>query len=223
MLSRHFIATFGLCLLVQSAAAAAPASVDWRRFGVVTPVKNQGQCGSDWAFAATGAVEGIGAITTGKLYNLSEQQLIDCSRLYHNEGCNGGSAIDAFKFVMSRGLASQYGYLYTARDGACKQAPTVVRITGQGEVAKSVDALKEAVARQPIAAMVDSRNWVTYKGGIFSDCGTDLDHAVLIIGYTSDYWIVKNSWGTQWGNSGYIYLKMGNTCGIGEMASYPTD
>ena len=224
MLSKYCIATFGLCLLGLStaASAAAPASVDWRQKGAVTPVKNQGQCNAAWAFAANGAIEGLGQIKTGKLHSLSEQQLIDCSGLYHNQGCNGGSAIDAFKYVIAKGITSESAYPYTARDGACKSATPIIRITGQAEVGRSVEALKEAVARQPVAAMVDASNWASYKSGIFSNCGSDLDHFVLIVGYTSDYWIVKNSWGTNWGNGGYIYLKMGNTCGIADMASYPT-
>jgi C1A family cysteine protease len=222
--SRYFIATFGLCLLALGAAAATPVSVDWREKGAVTPVKNQGMCDAAWAFAATGATEGLLKIKTGTLYNLSEQELVDCSGSYQNHGCNGGSAIDAFKFVIAKGLVAQAAYPYTARDGFCKSLPAAhtYRITGQADVLKSVEALKAAVAEQPVAAMVDATNWSHYKSGIFSDCGTNLNHFVLIVGYTSDYWIVKNSWGASWGSYGYIYLKMGNTCGITEVAAHPT-
>lgn len=223
MLSRYVMATFGLCLAVQAAAAAPPASWDWRSKGAVTPVRNQGdQCDASWAFAATGAIEGIGQIKTGKLHELSEQQLIDCSRVEHNDGCNGGSAIEAFKYVKTKGLVSDSVYPYTAHEGNCKSFPPVVRITGQAEVPRSVEALKEAVARQPVAVMVDATNWRNYKDGIFSDCGMNLNHQVLIVGYTSEYWIVENSWGVGWGEHGYIRLKMGNTCGITDMATYPT-
>jgi C1A family cysteine protease len=223
VLSRYFIATFGMCLLVLATAAATPASVDWRVKGAVTPVKNQGMCDAGWAFAATGAIEGHNAINGRGLPSLSEQQLVDCSGSYHNHGCNGGSAIDAFKFVIAnKGITSESAYPYRARDGICKAATSVSRITGQAEVQKGVEALQAAVARQPVAAMVDATNWSAYRGGILSNCGTNLNHYVLIVGYTSEYWIVKNSWGTGWGIGGYIHLKMGNTCGIAEVASYPT-
>jgi C1A family cysteine protease len=229
VLSRVLIAAFGVCLAVQAAAAAPPESVDWRKEGAVTPVKDQGQCGSAWAFAATGAMEGIGFIKTRKLNALSEQQLIDCSSGYHNQGCSGGSPIDAFKYVIeksiatSKGIAAESSYPYRAREGSnCKPAVSVLGIKGQGEVVRSVEALKEAVARQPVAVMVDARNWEHYKQGIFSDCGSDLDHFVLVVGYTSEYWIVKNSRGPGWGEHGYIHLKMGNTCGVTDMAVYPT-
>lgn len=221
MLSRYVIATFGLCLLVQQ-ATAAPASVDWRTKGAVTPVKNQGQCDSSWAFAATGAIEGHDAVLGRGLHSVSEQQLIDCSRSFQNQGCNGGSAIDAFKYVISKGIASEAAYPYTERDGVCKQATVVARIAGLADVQKGMEALKEVVARQPVAAMVDATNWSHYTGGTFSNCGTNLNHYVLVVGYTGEYWIVKNSWGAAWGNHGYIHLKMGNTCGIAEMAVHPT-
>jgi C1A family cysteine protease len=221
---RYLITTVALCLAVQATAATPPASVDWRKIGAVTPVKNQGQCDSSWAFAATGALEGHNFVRTRKLISLSEQQLIDCSVHYNNEGCNGGAVIDALKYVVDHGIAAEASYRYTARDGTCRQGlvTPVVRIAGLADMEKGVDWLKEAVARQPVAAMVDARNWSTYKGGIFSDCGSDLDHFVLIVGYTSDYWIVKNSLGTNWGEAGYIRLKMGNTCGITDMAAHPT-
>jgi C1A family cysteine protease len=240
VLSRYLIATFGLCLAVQAAVAAPPESVDWRSKGAVTPVKNQGQCDSSWAFAANGAMEGHAKISGKGLYSLSEQQLIDCSGSEHNQGCNGGSPIDVFKYVASMsaktskgtGIATEASYPYTARDGACKSASYVVGIKGQADVQKGEEAMKEAVARQPVAAMVDASNWEHYKGkaivdgkktdGIFEDCGTNLDHYVLVVGYTDKYWIVKNSWGTAWGEQGYIFLKMGNTCGVTEVASYPT-
>jgi C1A family cysteine protease len=224
VLSRTFIATFGLCLLVLATAAATPSSVDWRSKGAVTPVKDQGACGADWAFAATGALEGLGAIKYGQLFSLSEQQLVDCSDLYHNQGCNGGLAINAFEYVMRDGIEQEASYPYRARTGICKYstARTVFRNTGQATVSPSVAALQAAVAQQPVAAMVDATNWATYKSGIFSSCGVSLNHAVLIVGYTSSYWIVKNSWGPSWGIGGYIHLKMGDTCGITRAASYPT-
>jgi len=221
--SRYLIAALALCLAVQAAAATPPASIDWRKLGAVTSVKDQGQCGAAWAFATIGALEGHHFVTTGTLYRLSEQQLIDCSGLYHNQGCNGGSVIDALKFVTAKGSVTEGRYPYEERDGTCKSSlVSVVRISGEINMPKGVEALKEAVAKQPVAAMVDARNWGPYKSGIFSDCGSDLDHFVTVVGYTSTYWIVKNSWGPYWGEQGFIFLKMGNTCGIADMAVHPT-
>lgn len=220
---RCFVAAFGLCLPALAAASAA-ASVDWREKGAVTHVKNEGQCGSSWAFAATGAIEGLRAVTGHGLHSLSEQQLLDCSGAYGNQACNGGYPVDAFRYVIAnQGIASEAAYPYTARHGTCKQASPVAEIAGYVQV-RGEAALQEAVARQPVVAAVDSSNWGSYRGGIFSGpCGRQLNHVVLVVGYTSGYWIVKNSWGANWGNGGYILLARGrNLCGIGDAASYPT-
>jgi hypothetical protein len=205
---------------------ALPTDVDWRDKGAVTHVKDQGQCGSAWAFSATGAMESLGFIWGKGLKDLSEQQLVDCSGSAGNHGCNGGEPTRAFEWYKSHGPASQASYPYTARDGSCKAASAVL-----SPIAKVVtipkgneEALAAAVVVQPVSVLVDaSGGFQSYHGGVFNGpCGATPDHAVLIVGYTPTYWIVKNSWGTAWGMSGYIYLARGkNLCGIADFASVP--
>lgn len=212
----------------------APTDVDWRTKNAVTGVKNQEQCGSCWAFSTTGSVEGINAIKTGKLVSLSEQQLVDCSGPEGNEGCNGGLMDQAFQYIIDNGgICSEQAYPYTAQDGNCKASSctSVATISGYQDVpADNANAFANAVAQQPVSVAIeaDQPAFQFYSGGVFSaSCGTSLDHGVLCVGYAPDYWIVKNSWGASWGESGYI--RMSRTaggsqgeCGILMMASYPT-
>ncbi len=206
-----------------------PAAIDWRTKGAVTPVKNQGQCGSGWAFSATGAVEGVVQIKTGSLHSLSEQQLIDCSGSTGNQGCNGGSPENAFKYIQRSGSASEASYPYTARDGSCKQATPVARISGLVRLPSGdEDALKARVAQQPVSAVLNVSGLQNYTNGVADpkcDAGAPDFQDVLIVGYgesSAPYWIVKNSWGTSWGMSGYLYLKRGlNRCGIADFATVP--
>jgi len=212
---------------------ATAASVDWRTSGAVTPIKNQGQCGSCWAFSTTGSVEGAWKIAGHTLVSLSEQQLMDCSTAQGNQGCNGGLMDDAFKYIIANGgIDTEADYGYTARDGTCntaKQAKKVATITGYSDVpANSETQLAAAVAIGPVSVAIeaDQAGFQGYTGGVFSGpCGTQLDHGVLAVGYTDSYWIVKNSWGTSWGAQGYIFMKRGvsasGICGIAMMASYP--
>jgi C1A family cysteine protease len=209
-------------------------SVDWRSKGAVTPVKNQGQCGSCWSFSTTGSTEGAHAIASGTLVSLSEQQLMDCSTKYGNQGCNGGLMDNAFKYIVANGgLDTEEDYSYTARDGLCnkeKEAKKVVSITGFKDVPQdNEDQLAAAVATGPVSVAIeaDQQGFQLYKSGVFSGaCGTQLDHGVLVVGYTADYWIVKNSWGATWGEEGYINMKRGASkagiCGIAMQPSYPT-
>ena len=208
-----------------------PEEVDWREKGAVTPVKNQGSCGSCWAFSATGALEGGNFVATGKLISLSEQQLVDCDP--QSDGCGGGLMTYAFEYVQGHGLCTEEDYPYHAKDEDCKdtQCESAIKIAGYEEVPEMDGAaLKEAVAKAPVSVAVeaDSAVFQMYKSGVVDStaCGTSLNHGVLAVGYTADYWIVKNSWGATWGDNGYIKIKYDATgagiCGINQMNSYPT-
>ncbi|XP_068664674.1 vignain-like [Aristolochia californica] len=215
-----------------------PASVDWRKKGAVNPVKDQGQCGSCWAFSTVAAVEGINAIKAKELVSLSEQELIDCDTT-DNSGCHGGLMEYAFEYIKKNGgLTTEANYPYAASDGNCnpsKQNSPIVTIDGHENVpTNDENALLKAVANQPVSVAIDASGSALqfYSEGVFTgSCGTDLDHGVAIVGYgtTLDgtkYWIVRNSWGPEWGEKGYIRTERGidaeeGLCGIAMEASYP--
>ncbi|EGR33817.1 papain family cysteine protease, putative, partial [Ichthyophthirius multifiliis] len=200
-----------------------PDSVDWRTQGAVTPVKDQGQCGSCWAFSTTGSLEGANYLQNKTLSAFSEQQLMDCSWLYGNLGCNGGLMPRAFKWVASHGVTTEDKYPYEAKSHfSCKNKNGEFKISSYQEIpVGDCDALAQSVSQRPTSIAVDASNWQSYSSGVFDDCATRLNHGVLAVGYTSEYWIVKNSWNTSWGQQGYINLKRGNTCGLCNSASYP--
>jgi len=216
--------------------ANLPTTVNWVTAGAVTAIKNQGQCGDCWAFSTTGSLEGIYEINTKNLTSFSEQQLTDCSDSYGNEGCNGGLMDDAFEYVEKQGIQSEASYPFVGVDTKCtyNKADVVFTITGYTNVpASNNDALQAAVAQQPISIAIDAEAIMSYSSGIFDNknCGTSLDHGVLAVGYgeedSTDYWLVKNSWGTSWGMSGYIKFVRATgsgtaICGLNLMASYPT-
>ena len=208
--------------------------VDWIGKGAVTSVKDQGQCGSCWAFSTTGSVEGAYFLNSGKLVSFSEQQLVDCSDSYGNQGCNGGLMDSAFNYVKDHGICTEKEYGYNARDGTCKNCTVITKIDSFVDVTpNSESALKQAVSLQPVSVAIeaDQMSFQFYSSGVLtSSCGSNLDHGVLVTGYGTlngvDYWKVKNSWGSSWGQEGYILLsrnvkQASGQCGILSEPSYP--
>ena len=210
-------------------------SVDWR--AKMNPIKNQGQCGSCWAFSAVGAIEGAHSVFKGQLFNLSEQELVDCSGGYGNMGCNGGNEDQGIQYAVDNGgLATEADYPYTATDGTCQTRKKT--FTKYGKVAKvnavarnSPKALMAALDKQPTTVAVQANAWKSYSSGIFSDasCGTSLNHAVIAVGYNTEgqtpYYIVRNSWGPNWGEAGHIKVAIQDgkgVCGINMEPFYPS-
>ncbi|KAF7140416.1 hypothetical protein RHSIM_Rhsim06G0132700 [Rhododendron simsii] len=201
--------------------ADAPPMMDWRTEGAVTPVKDQGQCGCCWAFSAVASMEGKVELTIGTLTSLSEQELVDCDASGEDQGCNGGLMDSAFQFIIqNQGLTTEANYPYQGTQGTCNAtaaANAAAAITGYENVpANNETALLMAVANQPVSVAIDAggSDFQFYSSGVFTGaCGTTLDHGVAAVGYGIDindgtkYWLVKNSWGTGWGEEGYIRMQ----------------
>ncbi|XP_077988997.1 pro-cathepsin H-like [Glandiceps talaboti] len=217
-----------------------PKAFDWNKWvrKVITDVKNQGACGSCWTFSTTGCLEAVTAIAYSTLISLSEQQLVDCAQAFDNHGCEGGLPSQAFEYIRyNQGIESESDYPYTQKDGKCHFDPSktvayvadVVNITKEDE-----DSLLDAVYNyNPVSIAFDvASDFQFYKDGVYSSklCKSDpqhVNHAVLVTGYnvTEDgmpYWMVKNSWGPDWGLKGYFWIERGqNMCGLSDCASYP--
>lgn len=227
------------------------SNIDWREKNVITAVKNQGNCGSCWTFAATETVESHNAITHGKLEELSEQQILDCTGIAKSDqcnnfnldnGCNGGTVENAFdRIIKMGGLSTEWAYPYVSyygEDFQCNKSKTihpVVKLELYGnlpsnEYVPTVDFLEN---QGPLAVSVDATSWFSYESGIFDTCNKthiDLDHAVQLVGFGTDpklgqYWIVRNSWGTLWGENGYIRLHKSSeiSCGVDMLSTVSKD
>jgi histolysain len=212
----------------------AASSVDWRSQGKVTPIRDQAQCGSCYSFSSIGALESRYLIAKGSSdtsLDLSEQQIVDCSS---NNGCNGGSLEKSYMYVKQHGSTTEQSYPYTAVQGQCKSFTPKVKITGYSQVkpAGSEDSLVLAIEEGPVAVCIDASHisFQLYNGGVYDEpkCTQKITHGVIAVGYGAengqDYYLVKNSWGTSWGEAGYIKMSRNknNQCAIASVAFYPT-
>jgi len=211
--------------------------VDWRNKGVVTPVKNQGSCGSCWAFSTIGAVESVAAIKTGKLQTASEQQLVDCAGGFKNMGCRGGLPSQAFQYIMwAGGIQDPASYPYTGRDGTCKfnKAKIIISLANEVNITeRNEKELVDAIAGRPVSVAYQvSGDFRNYRSGVYDSkqCKSgpmDVNHAVLAVGLNSTsagvpYYIIKNSWGTSFGIQGYFWMvRDKNMCGVATCSAYP--
>jgi cathepsin F/cysteine peptidase B len=209
----------------------APTTFDWRSKNAVTSVKNQGQCGSCWAFSAVENIESVWMLAGHSLPLLSEQQVVDCDKDCY--GCGGGWPYKAMNYVAKAGgIDSETSYKYEARNGACRFQPSAVvaKVKGYKAIPKAEASIRDALTTTaPFSICVDANKWSSYRGGVMrsTQCGTSIDHCVQLVGYDSTasvpFWIVRNSWGTGWGIQGYIQLEMNhNTCAMSQEVTTAT-
>jgi len=217
-----------------------PESIDWRTLGAVNEIQDQGRCGSCWAFSSCASLEGAHFIATGELLKFSEQSLVDCAKFkWGNLGCGGGLEQNSFTYWESNDAILEADYPYTAKNGDCVYDSTpktnIEVITYTDVPEQDASGIKAAIAQQPISVAIEADKLVfqLYTSGIFdsTSCGTSLDHAVALVGYGTEngqeYFILRNSWGTSWGESGYMKIANagdGNDgiCGVALAATYPT-
>jgi len=218
-------------LKVDAAPGSLPASYDWRdnKTPVVTPVKNQEQCGSCWAFSTTENIESVWALAGNPLAVLAPQQIVDCDTT--DAGCNGGNPPTAYEYVIKAGgMELETSYPYVAKDTKCtfQSSKVVAKISGWEYATKTKNETEMQVATlnvSPLSICVDAITWQTYTSGIITkNCAQQLDHCVQIVGWNTqnnvEYWIIRNSWGTSWGNAGFIYVEVGkNLCGLANEAT----
>jgi cathepsin L len=223
--------------VVQQLGAPLPAQFDWRTHGAVSHIKNQEQCGSCWSFSTTGSTEGCHYLHQGKkMVPLSEQNLMDCSTSQGNQGCDGGLMTQAMQYIISNGgIDTEASYPYTAQDGTChyNSANSAATLSGFVNVNQGDESdLQQKVALGPTSVAIDASqsSFQFYSTGVYYEpncSSTQLDHGVLAVGWGvsggDQYWIVKNSWGTDWGQAGYIWMSRNksNNCGIATMATLP--
>jgi hypothetical protein len=208
---------------VNPATPEPTQAIDWVAAGKTTPVKDQGQCGSCWAFSTTETVESANLMCNNPMVIGGPQEIVDCDS--NDAGCNGGDPQEALGWVQQQGgLDTEQCYPYTAEDGTCNSANCQpnpdLKINAVSPVAGDEQSIYTALQAAPLSICCDAEPWQNYQGGIMTadECGTSIDHAIQLTGYNptqGGYWIVRNSWGADWGENGFIYLQYGqNTCGI---------
>jgi len=218
-----------------SAQVGADPAFDWRTKGAISPVRNQGQCGSCYAMTVVSAIEAACYIVTHNLTQLSTQALMDCSSSCGNQGCNGGFLDNSFQWLVKNPLPAESCYPYQAASGTCKKTCPPIKwckVTGFKDIkAGDEEAMLNATSKQPLALAIeaDQSSFQFYNSGVIDDasCGKSLDHTLLLIGYGTEsgkqYWTLQNTWGTSWGEKGYLRLARNkDMCGIADLVSYPT-
>jgi C1A family cysteine protease len=219
-------------VFTQKVGAPDPTNYDWSTTGYTTPVYNQQQCGSCWAFSATETIESYWALAGNAISTLSMEQIVDCDTT--DQGCNGGNTNTAYQYVQSAGgLDSYNSYPYTAGNGqagtcAFNSANVVAQISGYQSISGESGLYSQASTAGPVSVCVDASSWSSYQSGVLTSCTSNIDHCVQLTGYANygqsgAYWIVRNSWGTDWGENGFIWIQIGSDlCAIGDDATIVT-